>query len=99
MSIRSVDFQVLIPKAPEVQKLKHMEMENYKINQQINIMQDSTKKSEDLKRINKSDKTYNLAINRDEEKSRKRDSDKNKEKKDKKKKRNNYAGSKIDIQI
>ena len=43
MSIRSVDFQVLIPKAPEVQKLKHMEMENYKINQQINIMQDSTK--------------------------------------------------------
>jgi len=107
MSIRSVDFQVLIPKAPEVQKIKHMELENYKINQQINITQDSIKKSQDLKRINKSDKTYSVVINRDEEKKKKRDKydkeDKNNRKNDKKEKneRNNYyyAGSKIDIKI
>jgi len=105
MSIRSVDLQVLLPKVPEIQKAKNIEYETLKNNQQINITQDSMKKTEDLKRINQSDKAYKLAINKDErnrngKNKNERDRRKDDGKKDKNEKENKYfKGSKIDIRI
>lgn len=105
MSIRSVDLQVLLPKVPEIQKIKHIENETLKNNQQINITQDSMKKTEDLKRISKSDKAYKLAINKDERNKGGKNKNQSYGRKDKGKKEKNekenicFKGSKIDIQI
>jgi len=105
MSIRSVDLQVLLPKVPEIQKVKHIENETLKNNQQINIIQDSLKKKEDLKRINKNDKAYKLAINKDERNKNGKNKNESHRQKDKDKKDMNenegkyFKGSKIDIRI
>lgn len=98
MPIRSVDLQVLLPKIPEIQKIKHAENENYKINQQINIIQDSLKRTEDLKRINKSDKAYKVTINKDGKNNRGKNQEKSQKDKDNKEKEC-YKGKKIDIKI
>ncbi|SHJ06288.1 hypothetical protein [Lutispora thermophila] len=100
MPIRSVDLQVLFPKVPEVQKIKNAENEVYKNNQQINIIQDSIKRKEDLKRINKNDKAYKVNINKDGKNNRGKNQEKSQKKKDKdNKEKEYYKGGKIDIKI
>lgn len=78
MSIRSVDFQTMIPKTPEVQRIKHAEMENEKINAQINIQKDAEKHNQSLKQVNKSDKLHESRINKDDKKQKSKKNDDNK---------------------
>jgi len=100
MSIRSVDFQILIPKAPEIQKMRHVENENQRVNQHINIIEDSNKKTKELKQINKADKAYKARIDKDGKNGRSKSGDGNNEKEDKKDKRSKSpTGSRIDILI
>ncbi|MCQ1527971.1 hypothetical protein [Lutispora saccharofermentans] len=100
MSIRSVDFQILIPKAPEIQKMRHVENENQRVNQHINIIEDSNKKTKELKQINKADKAYKARIDKDGKNGRSKSGDGNSEKEDKKDKRSKSpTGSRIDILI
>ena len=65
MSIRSIDFQILIPKAQEVQKIKHTEIENQKANAQISIQKDIENQNKSLKQVNKSDKLHESRIYKD----------------------------------
>lgn len=100
MSIRSIDFQILIPKAPEIQKMRHVENENQKINQHINIIEDSNKKTKELKQINKADKAYKPRVDKDGKNGRPQSNGRNSDKEDKKdKKSKSPTGSKIDILI
>lgn len=110
MSIRSVDFQTLIPKTPEVQKIKHSEIENEKINAQISIQKDAEKYNKSLKQVNKSDKLYESKINKDTNKQKsKRNNDnknnghstkqKNQDNDENSQNKNRKLVSKIDIRI
>ncbi len=110
MSIRSIDFKILIPKTAEVQKIKHLQTENEKINAQINIKKDAQNQYKSLKKINKSDKLHEFRINKDEKKQNDKGNSKNKEKNKEKQKsnidknennsiKNRLVTSKIDIRI
>lgn len=110
MSIRSIDFQTLIPKTPEVQRIKHAEIENEKINAQINIQKDVEKHNKSLKKVNKSDKLYESRINKDAQRQKsKRNNDNKKNEHSRKQKNENNDEinqnikrewvSKIDIRI
>ncbi|MDD2482520.1 MAG: hypothetical protein PHC44_02230 [Lutispora sp.] len=100
MSIRSIDFQVLIPKTPEVQKIKYIENESQKINQQINMIKDSENKTKELKKVKKADKAYESRIDKDGKNSKSKSDGEECDKQNKKKKGNRYIKeSKIDIRI
>ena len=110
MSIRSVDFQTIIPKTPEVQRIKHAETENEKINAQINIHKDAEIHNKSLKQVNKSDKPHEARINKDDKKQKSQGNKDNKndehsgkqnnKSNDEKNKNNNIElVSKIDIRI
>ena len=78
MSIRSVDFQTMIPKTPEVQRIKHAEIENEKINAQINIQKDAEKYNQSLKQVNKSDRLHESRVDKDGKKQKSKKNDDNK---------------------
>lgn len=100
MPIRSIDFQILIPKTPEIHKIKHIENENQKINQQINVIEDSNKKNNELKQVNKTDKTYKARIDKDGKNGNSESDGEECESENKKKKKNRFiTESKIDIRV
>lgn len=100
MSIRSIDFQILIPKTTEIHKIKHIENENPKINQQINVLQESNKKNKELKQVNKTDRAYKSRVDKDGKNSNSGSDGEECENKNRKKKKNSFiTESKIDIRI
>lgn len=107
MSIRSIDFQILIPKSQEVQKIKHTEVENQKTNAQINIQKDAENENKSLKQVNKSDKLHELTIYRDGQKQKSKENNKGRKNKKQSKEDKNESNkipntkraSRIDIRI
>ena len=100
MPIRSIDFQVLIPKTSEVQKIKYIENENQKINQQINIIKDSADRTKELKKVKKTDRAYESRIDKDGKNGKPKSDGDGCDKENEKKKKNKYIReSKIDIRI
>ena len=83
MSIRPIDFQIMIPKSQEVQKIKQNEIDNHKTNAQINIQKESEHQSELLKQVNETDKPFESKIHVNEE------NQKQGSKRDRKKKKSN----------
>lgn len=95
MSIRSIDYQTIIPKAPEVQKIKHAESQNPQNNSAINMHKQQEQNQKDLKRVNDVKKTYDGKINRDNpQKEQKQNKDDDEQ--EKKKQKNKQS---IDIRI
>lgn len=97
MPIRSIDFQTIIPKAPEVQKLKHMEEINPQNNNAINIHKQQEQNSKELKKVNETKKTFDGKIKRDNPRKQQSD-DRNQDDQDEDKKKKNKKQS-IDIKI
>ena len=95
MPIRSIDFQTIIPKAPEVQKIKHMEEHNPQNNNLINMHKQQEQNEKELKKVNAAKKAFEGKIKREtpgkQQNSGKEQEEENK--KDKKKKQS------IDIRI
>ena len=65
MPIRSIDYQTLIPKTPEVQKLKQAEMQNPQNNNAINMHKDQEQNDKNLKKVNETKKAFEGKIKRD----------------------------------
>lgn len=96
MPIRSIDYQTIIPKAPEIQKIKHMEEHNPQNNNAINMHKQQEQNDKDLKKVNAAKKAFEGKIRRDQNKKQQgndKDQEDEKDKKDKKKKQS------IDIRI
>ena len=107
MTIRSVSFQILIPKAQEVQKIKHSQIENQKTNAQINAQKEAESYTKSLRQVNKSDKLHESRIGKDDEREKTKDGNRkkrhnkksSKNKDENKKQLNRRSGSRIDIRI
>ncbi|MDF2893018.1 MAG: hypothetical protein K0R80_3385 [Clostridia bacterium] len=88
MPIRSIDYQTMIPKAPEVQKIKHAEMQNPQNNNAINMHKEQQQNEKNLKKVNETKKAFEGKIKRDNPKKQQQDSkdqeEENKKKHDKK---------------
>lgn len=72
VSVRSVDLQVLIPKAPEVQKAKLLEQVVPQNNELINMNKDKRIAEEKLSQVNRKEKPETIRINEEHERERKR---------------------------
>ena len=102
MAIRSIDMQVMIPKTPEVQKIKIMEMQNAQNNLSINLQKQQQENEQKLKQVKPTDKAYEGKIDRDAQKknsNQKQQSKKNKEDDQKSKSDSNKKASKIRTKI
>jgi len=101
MSIKPVEFQVMIPKTSEVSKINQDEKHKSHIIQQEQNLDIKNKTQSDLRQVNKKEKVNNMTV----EDSLKKDQEK--KKKDKKDKKNpndpndsnDIYSSKIDIRI
>jgi hypothetical protein len=78
----------MIPKAPEVQKIKHAEMQNPQNNNAINMHKEQQQNEKNLKKVNETKKAFEGKIKRDNPKKQQQDSkdqeEENKKKHDKK---------------
>lgn len=92
MSIRSIDLQTLIPKTPEVQKIKSTEFEIPHNNINASIQSSQQQIQKDLKKVNQSPKGADVKINKE------RDKNSNNKKK-KQEKKNNKEQAENDISI
>lgn len=97
MPIRSIDYQTIIPKAPEVQKIKHAETQNQQNNSAINMHKQQEQNERNLKKVNETKKAFEGKIKRDNpKKQQKNSSDQNEEQENKKKKEQRQS---IDIRV
>lgn len=96
MPIRSIDYQTLIPKASEVQKIKHAELQNPQNNNAINMQKQQEQNERQLKKVNETKKAFEGKIKRDNPKKQNNggNQEDEQEKKDKKEKKQS-----IDIRI
>ena len=104
MSIKSIDFQLLIPKAPEIHKAKQLEINNERSNAHIANLKNMENQDKLLKQVNKSDKLYNARINKDDQRNNSKEHERNKRNKRKSKGKagssmDQERSSKIDIRI
>jgi len=95
MPIRSIDFQTIIPKAPEIQKIKHMEEHNPQNNNLINMHKQQEQNDKELKKVNAAKKAVEGKIKRDNP-SKQQHSGKEQEEDQKKEKKKKQS---IDIRI
>ena len=96
MPIRSIDYQTLIPKTPEVQKLKQAEMQNPKNNNAISMHKEQEQNEKNLKKVNDTKKTFEAEIKRDNPKKQQNNS-KDQEEQENKKQRDKKQS--IDLRI
>lgn len=73
LTVRSIDLQVLIPKAPEVQKAKMMEQVVPQNNELINMNKDKKVAEEKLSQVNRKEKPDEIRIREERERERKRE--------------------------
>lgn len=105
MSIKSIDFQMLIPRTPEMHKAKQLEINNEKSNAHIINLKSMENQDKSLKQVNKSDKLFDARINKDGKQNNPGENDRNrKNKKNNSKEKTNLVmnkerQSKIDIRI
>lgn len=106
MPIRSIDLQTLIPKMPEVQKVKSVEAETPGNNINISIHKDQEQMEKNLKQVNKKERPSDIRINNDREKKKQGQDEKDKEEKNgdapqdgKEKGRDAKPKTRIDIRI
>jgi FtsZ-interacting cell division protein ZipA len=97
VGIRSIDYQTIIPKAPEVQKSKHIETQNPQNNQMINMQKQQEQSLNNLKKVNETKKPYEGKIKRDNPKSKQQQQKKEDEEEQKKNKQNKKQS--IDIRV
>jgi hypothetical protein len=96
MPIRSIDYQIMIPKTTEVQKIKHAEMQNPDNNNNINMHKQQEQNERSLKKVNETKKAYESKIKRDQPKKQQKGNDQEEEQNKKKKKEDKPT---IDIRI
>jgi len=65
MPIRSIDYQMIIPKATEVQKIKQTEVMNPQINSNISMHKQQEQNERNLKKVNDASKAYKSKIKKD----------------------------------
>lgn len=65
MSIKSIDFQILIPKTPEIHKIRQSEINSEKNTAQAAIIKSNEIQNKALKQVNKSHKPYKTKIDKD----------------------------------
>lgn len=96
MPIRSIDYQTLIPKASEVQKIKHAELLNPHNHDAINMQKQKEQNDKQLKKVNETKKAFEGKIKRDnpQKQNNKGSQEDEQEKKDRKEKKQS-----IDIRI
>lgn len=99
MSIRSIDFQTIIPKSPEVQKIKNIEHESARNNLNINIHKSQEQNDRKLKQVNENEKTYKSKIDRDKEREKSQKDNDSKSNKDSAKKELNRKDLKSDGKV
>lgn len=97
MPIRSIDYQVMIPKTSEVQKIKHAEMQNPQNNDNINIHKQQEQNERNLKKVNETKKAFESKIKRDQQKKQQNNSNQEEEQKNNKNKKKDRQT--IDIRI
>ncbi|MGB7606554.1 MAG: hypothetical protein WBL93_13875 [Lutisporaceae bacterium] len=98
MPIRSIDYQVIIPKATEVQKIKQTEIQNPQNNNNIGMHKQQEQNERDLKKVNDTKKAYKSRIKKDgSNKQQGKENQNEEEQKDKKDKQNDKPS--IDIRI
>jgi len=76
MTVRSLDLQVLIPKAPEVQKAKQMEQAIPQNNEYINMNKEKKVAEEKLSQVNRKAKPEEIRISDRREHEREREEQK-----------------------
>lgn len=96
MPIRSVDYQTIIPKVSEVQKIKHAELQTPQNNDAINIKKEQEQNERNLRKVNETKKAMEGKIKRDNPK-KEQQSGKDEEEQDKKKQKDKKQS--IDIRI
>ncbi|MDF2841532.1 MAG: hypothetical protein K0Q99_2304 [Clostridia bacterium] len=97
MPIRSIDYQTIIPKASEVQKMKHAESQNPQNHDSINMQKQQQQYAKDLKKVNETKKAFEGKIKRDNpRKQQGNGKDQDSEQQKKKKQENNQS---IDVRI
>ncbi|MPN57459.1 hypothetical protein SDC9_205153 [bioreactor metagenome] len=110
MSIRTIDFQTIIPKSPEIQKIKNAENETQRNNLNIDIHKNQEQSDKKLKQVNGSQESYKTRIKDENDKEKgknqsnyKREENKNSkhdlDKQDKEKNIKLHARNSIDIRI
>lgn len=97
MPIRSIDYQTMIPKAPEVQKLKHIEEHIPQNNNNINLHKQQEQNEKQLKKVNETKKAFEGKIRRDNPKKQQGNGQEQDEEEQKKKKQTKKQS--IDIRI
>lgn len=95
MGIRSIDYQTIIPKAPEVQKIKHNEAQNPANNQNINMHKQQEQNQSNLQKVNETKKPYEGKIKRDNPRSKQQKQEKDDDEQKKKQKKNQT----IDVRV
>ncbi len=101
MAIRPIDMQTIIPKTPEIQKIKSAEPQNQYNNQLINMQKDQQQTQKTLKQVNETKKAEKGRVERDNKNSDKKNKNNNK-KKDEESSENTekkQSGTRIDIRI
>ena len=96
MPIRSIDYQTMIPKVSEVQKIRHAEMQNPQTNSAINLQKEQEQNARNLKRVNETKKAFEGKIKRDNPK-KQQQSSKDQDEENKKKQKDKKQS--IDIRI
>jgi hypothetical protein len=96
MPIRSVDYQIMIPKASEVQKIRHTELMNPQNNNAINIKKEQEENAKNLKKVNETKKAFEGKIKRDNSK---KEQQNGKDKDEEAKKKQKDKRQSIDIRI
>ena len=96
MPIRSIDYQIMIPKASEVQKIKHIELMNPQNNNAINIKKEQEDNAKNLKKVNETKKAFEGKIKRD---TPKKQQQRGKEDDEEEKKKQKDKRQSIDIRI
>lgn len=96
MPIRSIDYQTIIPKASEVQKIKHAELQTPQNNNAINMKKDQEQNARNLKKVNETKKAFEAKIKKDNPKKGQNNS-KDQDEQDKKKDKDKMKS--IDIRI
>lgn len=95
MSIKSIDFQMLIPRTPEMHKAKQLEINNEKSNAHIINLKNIENQDKLLKQVSKSDKLFDARINKDGRQSNPKEHERNK----KNKKNNSKEKTKTDLSV
>ena len=99
MSIRPIDYQTMIPKASEVQKIRHAELLTPQNNDATNIQKNQEQIARNLRRVNETKKAFEGKINRDDPKKQQNNKEQDEQDERDKKKQKDQKKQSIDIRI